>query len=184
MKRLTPIILVAIIANLITVCFYFYAASQPGGSGLTLAFVLALPVIWGVTLITAVTLTVVGRKMIFKKGILRWTIPALVFSTPIPFLVLFFILNPPWALQMEESGYYPKGDYTIKDEEWEYPGGHMAVHKYFIINSNQTDNTPDEDLMKDSVWVYFNKSGDTSKTEWYANGKLIKTVNKERRRKE
>jgi hypothetical protein len=182
MKKLTPIFIVALITNLITFCFYFYAASQPGGSGLSLVFVLTILVLWIITIIVLIVLVIIGRKIIFRRTLLKWTIPVLVFCTPVPFLVMFFILNPPFALYQGESGYNPRNGYTIKEEEWNYPGGKMAIRKYFKLNTEQYQDVSDLLYVKDSTWTYWDKNGDTAKIEWYKNGKLIKTINKERHR--
>src|ERR1700722_196504 len=182
MKKLAPIIIAAAIANIIILSFYFYAAGEPGGSGLSLVFALAFPVVWVITLIIVIILVIRGRKVIFKRGILRWTIPVLVFSTPIPFLALFYILNPPFAIYQAESGYYPHNGCKIKNEEWNYPDGKPAVTKYFKLNSEDWNNAADSEFKKDSVWVYFDKDGDTSKMEWYKNGRLVKTIKKKVKR--
>jgi hypothetical protein len=181
MNKLAPIIIVAAIANIIIFSFYFYAAAAPGGSGLSLVFALAFPVVWVITLIIVVILVIRGRKVIFKRRIIKWTIPVLLFSTPIPFLVLFFILNPPFAIYGAATGYYPHDGYTIKTEEWDYPGGKPAVTKYFKLNSEEYESAPESAFQKDSVWVYFDKAGDTTKMEWYKNGRLIR-VNKKLRK--
>jgi hypothetical protein len=105
MKRLAPIIVVAAIANIIILSFYFYAAGEPGGSGLSLVFALAFPVVWVITLIIVIILVIRGRKVIFKRGILGWTIPVLVFSTPytVPGIILYFkpsICNLPGRIRI------------------------------------------------------------------------------------
>jgi heme/copper-type cytochrome/quinol oxidase subunit 2 len=179
MKKLTPIFIVALIANLITFCFYFYAASQPGGSGLSLVFVLTILVLWVIIMVILIVLVNSRRKIIFKRNLLKWTIPVMFFCTPIPFLVLFFIQNPPFALYQGSTGYNPLNGFITKEEEWNYPGGKMAIRKYFKLNSEQYQDVNDSRYVKDSTWTYWDKNGDTIKIEWYKNGKLIKTVNKE-----
>jgi len=169
MKKLTPIFIVALLANLVTFCFYFYAASQPGGSGLSLVFVLTMPVLWAITIVIVTVLVIICRKIIFKQDVLKLTIITLVFCTPIPFLVLFFIQNSPFALYQGSTGYNPRNGYTIKDEEWNYPGGKMAIRKYFKLNTEQYQNVNDSLYKKDSTWTYWDKYGDTSKIEWYKN---------------
>ena len=182
MKKLLPIIIVAVIANAITFSFYCYAAGEPEGSDLSLAFALTVPAVWVITLITVIIITIRRRKAIFKKGGLFWKLLVLLFGTPIPFLIVFLILSPPFAIYQAQSGYYPHNGYTIKNEEWNYPDGKHAVTKYFRLNSEKYERAPESAFKRDSTWVYFDKTGDTTKMEWYKNGRLIRTVNNKRHR--
>jgi hypothetical protein len=177
MKKLSPLIVIAIIANAITFSFYFYAAGEPGGSGLALVFALTTPVLWLITVITVLIIAIRRRKTIFKRPVLKWTLLILLLGTPIPFLIMFFIVNPPFAVYQAATGFYPHDGYTIKTEEWDYPSGKPAVTKYFKLNSEEYESAQEPAFQKDSLWVYFNEAGDTTKLEWYKNGRLIR-VNK------
>jgi len=178
MKKLLPIIIVAVIANAITFSFYCYAAGEPQGSDLSLAFALTVPAVWLIALITVIIVAIRRRKAIFKKESLLRTFFVLLFGTPIPFIIVFLFLSPPFAIYQAESGYYPHTGYTIKNEEWNYPDGKHAVTKYFKLNSEKYEQAPESAFKRDSTWVYFDKRGDTTKMEWYKNGRLVKTLNK------
>ncbi len=183
MKKLVPIIVIAVIANAITFSFYNYAAGEPQGSDLSLAFALTVPAVWIIALITMIIIAIRRRKAIFKKGGRVRTFFVLLFGTPIPFIIVFLILSPPFAIYQAQSGYYPHNGYTIKNEEWNYPDGKHAVTKYFKLNSEKYEQAPASAFKRDSTWVYFDKTGDTTKMEWYKNGRLIKTLNKKKRQK-
>ena len=67
MIQVRPLIIVAILANLLTLILYNYAASQPGGSGLELVFiVLWMPAVWLTTILVTLIIARTKRKLLFK----------------------------------------------------------------------------------------------------------------------
>ena len=63
----------------------------------------------------------------------------------------------------------------IKSEHWNYNSGELAAKKYWKRIGAKTYEDEDEGFKKDSTWVYFNKKGDTIKTETYKDDKIIAT---------
>ena len=177
MNKVAPLILIAAFANIITVILYNYAASQPGGSGLTLAFtVLWMPLLWIPAIIATVILCIVYRKTLFKRFMLKLTIPAILFCTPIPLIILFNIINPLSDTYGAEGDYIEKGSYTLKHEEWVYhSNGKLAVNKFYRFNAPSDEDQDENKKIRDSTWTYFNKAGDTVKIEHYKNGVLLST---------
>ncbi len=96
----------------------------------------------------------------FKKNIILSTLIALFFCTPISISMIALILRP--ATYLASSGIDGRNAYTLKSENWDYYIGGRAILKYW------------KDDKKDSTWVYFNKKGDTIKTETYKNDTLIR----------
>jgi len=65
MKSILPVVIVALLANLITVILYLYAGGQPGGSGLTLVFtVLWMPALWLISIAISLVYALINRKVI------------------------------------------------------------------------------------------------------------------------
>jgi hypothetical protein len=179
MKDLKKILLTAIVANLLTIILYLYAISQPGGSGTALVFsIFEMPALWLICLIVTVILVISKRKNIFKRVMLKWTIPVLLFCTPIPLNSLYIILQYS-NTYLAMSGYNPRDGITIKDEEWCYTNNHkVAVHKFFKLESEDYSSIDDSLFKKDSVWVYLSAKGDTTKIERYKNGTLVSIIQK------
>jgi hypothetical protein len=95
MKRLRILIIIAVIANLLTICLYADAARQAGGTGALLGFVLLwMPSIWIITFVSAILLTIIWRKQLFNKILTLWTILTLLFCTPIPILAIYKGTHP------------------------------------------------------------------------------------------
>jgi hypothetical protein len=177
LNKIVPLILLAAIANILTISLYNYVAGQPGGSGLTLAFsVIWMPLLWISVTIATIILCIIYRKILFAKLMLKLTIPAVLFCTPIPLLILFNIIHPPSDTYGAEGDYIEKGNYTLKHEEWVYhSNGKLAVNKYYRFNRPSDEDQDEDKKIRDSTWTYFNKSGDTVKIEHYKNGHLFST---------
>ena len=177
MKSILPIAIVALLANLITVILYLYAASQPGGSGLSLAFtVLWMPVLWLISIAISLVYAFIKRKVLFKREQLKWTLPLLMLCTPVPIGAIAGILlyRPTYGA---ESDYITRNGYVLLHEEMCFSGGgKIALNKYYKLQDADEDVSDESRLPRDSVWTYFTTNGDTSKVELYNNGRLISTT--------
>ena len=79
------------------------------------------------------------------------------------------------------TGFNPKNRITIKNEIWNYNNGKTAIIKYWKINvENYMGNGDDDRFKKDSTWIYFDKDGDTLKTETYKDDQLIITTKRDK----
>lgn len=159
---------------LVNILFAWHASTMTGGTSLIYAII--FPVFWGLTLIAVGILTFKNRKTWFEKSMSLSTIVSLIFCTPLPLLAFTELTKP----EMTRSGtdYWPKDGKTLKTETWIYKPGQIAAKKYWTLETeNWTDKSEDE-FKRDSIWVYFDKNGDTLKTEHYEKDKLIKTIEK------
>ncbi len=172
----------AAIANSLTVILYFYAVHEPGGSGMTMAFtVIWMPALWLISIIITLIVAITSQKVLFKRAILPRSLPVLLFCTPVPFLAVVSILLYKDSYNAE-TDYMKRDGYTLKHEEWVYNSGKLAANKYYRLIYEGQDTGDDSRLPKDSVWTYFNKSGDTIKLERYNNGRLLSTSLKSARK--
>lgn len=85
MTPLRPLMIVSLLANLLTIALYHYAASQPGGTGASLAFIVFwMPAVWMTTMIVTIIITFKQRSKLFGIGKTKWTIATLFLCTPVP----------------------------------------------------------------------------------------------------
>ena len=131
-----------------------------GGS--SLIYALIYPFFWLLTIITVSVLTYKKRKNWLSKQQKISTIILLVFCTPLPFLTFSSLIQP--DIYRASTWYYSKNNQAIKIETWDYSNGKIAIKKFWKNNN-----------AKDSLWIYFDKNGDTLKTEFYKENQLIKT---------
>ena len=159
---------------LVNILFAWHASTMTGGTSLIYAII--FPVFWGLTLIAVGILTFKYRKTWFEKNMRLSTIVLLIFCTPLPLLAFTELTKP----EMTRSGtdYWPKDGKTLKTETWIYKPGQIAVKKYWTLETENWTEKSEDEFKRDSTWVYFDKSGDTLKTEQYRNDKLIKTIEK------
>jgi hypothetical protein len=176
MTQLRPLILIAIIANLLTIGLYNYAASQPGGTGASLAFiVLWMPAVWITTIVLTIILTLKRRKKLFVSGTTKWTVTTLLFCTPIPLYFAYQLTHPTPETLRSGSSYSPKDGKIYKSENWYYTPDYRQkyVDMYFVADSLDEKANGEDAFKKDSTWIYFTKTGDTLKIEKYKAGQLI-----------
>src|SRR3954463_12283562 len=130
MAQLRLLIAIASLANILTAALYLYATSQPGGSGLALAFiVLWMPEVWLTTIIVTMIIVAINRKALFQKRAIRWTLLTLLFTTPIPAIAFYYLTHP-----TREIGRYGTMTNTINGkvyvtEFWKK----TSTHKNFAI---------------------------------------------------
>src|SRR5690349_2217842 len=95
MTQLRPLIIIAIFANLLTLALYNYAASQPDGSGVGLAFIILwMPAVWLTSIIATTIISIRKRKSLFEKPLLAWTLLTLLFTTPVPAIASYIVTHP------------------------------------------------------------------------------------------
>jgi len=174
MKKLLPIFLVAFIANLLTVLAGIYLSSL-GNKNNELQgalLMIILPLMWLLTIIIALVLSILKHREIFKKSILAYTILLLLCCTPVPVVVISLLCRPP-EMTSTPSVYTYKGGKAYKTESWYYvPDGKKYVDKTFIADSALERKADDDsEFRKDGVWVYYKTNGDTLKTEYWINGR-------------
>lgn len=176
MTQLRSLIILSIVANVLTIGLYNYAASQPGGSGASLAFiVLWMPAVWIVTIVLAIVLTLKRRRELFVRGKTKWTLLTLLCCTPIPFYVGYQLMHPAPETLRAGSSYSPKNGKIYKSENWYYTSNHRQkyVNMYFVADSSDEKTNGDNAFKKDSTWIYFTNTGDTLKVEKYKEGRLV-----------
>jgi hypothetical protein len=176
MTQLRPLIIIAIIANFLTIALYNYATSQPGGTGASLAFiVLWMPAVWFMTITLAIIITLRRRRKLFESGKTKWTIITLLFCTPVPLYFAYQLTHPTPDTLRSGSSYRPKDGKIYKSENWYYTSDYRQkyVDMYFVADSLDEKANGEDAFKKDSTWIYFTKTGDTLKVEKYKAGQLI-----------
>jgi energy-coupling factor transporter transmembrane protein EcfT len=157
MKINKTLSIIAIIYLTINLLFYLHASSLNGGS--SMGYIFIFPAFWIITLVTVIVLAIKYRNTWFKKKYLLSTLIALFFCTPVAISIITLIGRPSSYLAVSGS------NNGKSFEEWNYYNGKPAIFKYWTNG------------VKDSIWVYLNKKGDTTKTEAYKNDILVRTKN-------
>jgi hypothetical protein len=177
MKQIQPIIVIASIANVLTLVMYGYV-TQPSGSGQAFIFLIFwMPAIWLAAMIAIFILAVRRIKLLFQPGLIKWAFfLTLIFSTPLPVMAIFHLLHP----TPETRSFYSEtrmihGKVYI-NEYWENTSSKKKIiYKRFIADSAQEAKYASQSYKKDSTWVYFDDNGDTLKLENYKDDSLIST---------
>lgn len=161
MKHNQTLLMIVLGYTLINILFYTHILNLNGGS--SLIYVLIYPVFWILTIFIVSVLTYKRRKSWLSKQQKKSTIFFLIFCTPIPLLLLYYIIQPSTYLS-SSGGFISKNGFAVKYETWDYSNGKIAIKKFYT-NENE----------KDSLWIYFDRNGDTLKTENYKKNKLVNT---------
>ncbi|RMG78755.1 MAG: hypothetical protein D6707_09375, partial [Bacteroidetes bacterium] len=159
---------------LVNILFFFFSSTMRGGT--SLIYVIIFPVFWGITLIAVSILAFKNRKTWFEKSISLSTIILLIFCTPLPLLVFAELIKP--KISRSGTSYWSEDGETLKTETWIYKPGQIAAKKYWTLETENWTEKSEDEFKRDSIWVYFDKNGDTLKTEYYENDKLIKAIEK------
>ena len=175
--QLRPLIIIAILANLLTLALYIYVAGQPGGSGLALLFiVLWMPAVWLISIFVTIVIAIIKRKSLFKKPLVRWTFLTLLFTTPIPAIAFYYLTHPTPETRSDGMMTNTIDGKIYKMETWEKTSTHKKfADKLFVADSAQEAMYGDKAYKKDSTWIYFDDNGDTLKLEYYKDDSLIST---------
>ena len=191
MKKLLPIIIVAILINLVVTILYNHSNEVPSDEVPYWDNIVSG--VWILGMVAAIIISIIKRKELFKNPlIITCTIICLIFCSPFPWVSIIKILNPLPDIILIESTYNYTPGKVHKTEHWEYSSGQQKyIDKCFVADSVQFDKATKADLSdsiqldkaeqavfkKDSIWVYFNKDGGVIKTERYDSGKLIPNKN-------
>ncbi|WP_143185698.1 hypothetical protein [Psychroflexus salarius] len=142
--------------------------------GRAMIYIIIFPVFWIATLVTVGILAYRNRKKWFNKKMRISTIVFLILCTPLSIWGFSALTRP--EIQLSGTGYNPTNGITIKTETWIYNSGQTAVRKFWKLDKVNSTNSEESEYKKDSIWVYFDKKGDTLKVEKYKNDKLIETT--------
>jgi hypothetical protein len=177
MTNLRTLIIIAIVANLFTLILYNYAANQPGGSGIAMLFALVwMPVLWLITIITAIIISIIKRKSLFRKPVVHWTLLTLLFTTPLPAIAFYYVSHPTPETRSDGMMTNTNNGKVYKTEFWERTATHKKfANKRFVADSAKEALYGDKAYKKDSDWVYSDNNGDTLKVEYYKDDSLIAT---------
>jgi len=177
MTQLRPLIIIAILANLLTIGLYNYAANQPGGSGIAMLFALVwMPALWLTAIVASIIISIIKRKHLFQKPIAHWTLLTLIFTTPIPAIAFYYVTHPTPEIRSDGMETNTINGKVYKTEFWERTATHKKfADKRFIADSAQEALYGDKAYKKDSTWIYFDNNGDTLKLEYYKDDSLIAT---------
>lgn len=152
--------------------FLFLKNSETLSGGRAMIYLYIFPLFWLATLITVGIVAYRNRKEWFSKRMRSSTILFLILCTPLSIWGLSVVTRP--EIKLTGTGYFPKNGITIKTETWIYNSGQTAIRKFWKLDTENRSKYDEGEFTKDSTWVYFDKKGDTLKTETYKNDQLIK----------
>ena len=150
---------------------FFFKNSETLNGGRAMIYIIVFPLFWIVTLMTVGILAYRNRKEWFSKEMKISTILFMILCTPLSIWGFSALIRP--EIQLSGTGYNPRNGITIKSETWNYNSGQTAIRKFWKLDSENWTNSAENDYKKDSLWVYFDKNGDTLKVEKYNNDQLI-----------
>jgi|TARA_B110000027_G_C16092247_1_gene289025 hypothetical protein len=165
-KTLSIIALFFLIIN-----FLFTKNAETLNGGRAMIYIFIFPLFWIGTLITVGVLAYKKRKKWFSSELRISTIILLALCSPLSILGFSYLTKP--EIYLSGTGYNPKNGITIKTETWNYNSGKTSVRKFWKINTENYSGYEENEYKKDSIWIYYNKNGDTLKIEKYKNDKLI-----------
>lgn len=141
--------------------------------GMSIIYLFIYPAFWVITLVVVAIFCIRNRKRWFQRDMLLSTLIAMFFCTPIVLTCIYYLVRP--ASYITVTGYNPENGYVRKFEDWNYYSGGRAAKKYWKRPDDGASYADDSGFEKDSTWVFFNKNGDTIKTETYRDDRLVKT---------
>ena len=135
-----------------------------------------MPALWLTTIIATIIISVIKRKYLFQRPVVRWTLLTLLFTTPFPAIAFYYVTHPTPETRSDGMETNTINGKVYKTEFWIKTATHNKfVDKRFIADSSQEAELGDKAYKKDSDWVYFGDHGDTLKIEYYKNDSLIST---------
>lgn len=167
------LLIITIIFFVINILFFKNAESENLRGGKAMIYVIIIPVFWIVTMIIVGILAFKNRKKWFNNELRISTIILLILCTPLSVFGFSYITKP--KMYLVGTGYNPKGGTTIKTETWNYNSGQVAVIKHWKLDTENWTSYDDNQYKRDSIWVYYDKNGDTLKAEKYRNDTLIES---------
>jgi len=169
MKLNKILLIIAVGFLLINLLFYKNAETLNGGRAMI--YIIIYPLFWIITLITVGILAYKRRNEWYTNELKISTIILLLLCTPLSIWGFYSLIRP--EIELSSTGYNPKNGITIKSEWWNYNSGQTAVRKFWKLNTENYGGYDDSEYKKDSIWIYYDKTGDTIKIEKYKNDKLI-----------
>ncbi len=167
MKTNKALLFFFIVYSLITIYFIYDIQRDQSAS---LGYVFIFPVFW---ILAGIAL---GLLFWIKKIKLKSATDVflLIFSTPIPLLLIFFIHSSlPSSSLITSSFEYNKKGHRHREVRYDYSsGGQTQRTEYYVSKDFVTDSEyfPKNDVwLKDSIWTYYNKDGTIEKTEDYSH---------------
>lgn len=163
------ILLFNIIFYGITLTFYYQGKQDPSSS---LGYGFLIVGFWGVALVTLIIFLI--KKVIQPKTILDKI--GIVTATPI-LCIVAVELTMTFNDSASSEWYFDKDHYRYKELTYDYreTGKRKRIEYY---KSNDTVNISDpfsnvDKWLKDSTWIYYSKTGDTTKIVKYRNDQQI-----------
>lgn len=175
MKLNAPLTYGAIIYNVINVLFWIQISHMQSAN--STIFIIFYPLFWIITISAIVIITKNKSSIWFQKKYLMSTVVALLFCTPIPFLITISLnFSDTYVFS---TGSDSKNGYTFKSETVLYRSTNsLQVVKYWKVHLPKCSMCDTSLFKRDSTWIYFDKKRDTIKIEVYKNGKLLFQKNK------
>jgi hypothetical protein len=173
MKINRKLLSIAVVYNVVNFLFWLHISNMSNAT--SMIYMVIFPCFWIVTIVFVVMLSLKNKIIWFQREYNVSTIISLFFCTPILFLS-FIAINSPESYRASSSCGNKNG-FTVKRESWNYSDGGRQVVKYWKANELGCCECDSLRLKKDSVWIYFDKKGDTIKVESYDYGKLIEVRN-------
>jgi hypothetical protein len=171
--KLNRLLLIVALAYLLFNGLFYWQLTAAENS-VSLAYILLGPIVWLITFVIVIVLCLRHRSVWFRRDILLSTLIGIILCTPLVPLGALYLMGP--DSHMDSTGYDSRPGYMIKIEHWNYNSGEPAAKKYWKrAGDGKRYDDEDEGFKKDSTWTYFNKKGDTIKTETYHNDSLVKT---------
>jgi uncharacterized membrane protein len=89
--KLNPILIIAIAANALSYILLDYSNGLPAKQMDRVDIVISI--MWGLVIILAITFCRYKGQVLFKKPALIWTIVSFIFCTPVPFIVIYQLID-------------------------------------------------------------------------------------------
>lgn len=141
--------------------------------GTSLIYVLIFPLFWGITLVIVGVLSYIKRKVWFQEQIKFSTIILIFLCTPFLPLVYSKITEP--DIVRSGTSYFTQNREHYRRENYVY----YNIYKQARIEFWVRDNAQSSLYLKDSIWVYFDRNGDTLKKVHYNRGIVMKVAERE-----
>ena len=89
MRSLIPLIVIAFVANSLTIALCNYTLHQHGGSDVWTFDFFWMPAIWLISMATSGIILSKRERVLFRKPVIIWSLLVLLFVTPVP--VMYFM---------------------------------------------------------------------------------------------
>ncbi len=172
MKLNKTLLLIAI--GFLIINLFFFKNSETLNGGRAMIYIIIFPLFWVTTLIIVGILAYRNRKEWFNKEMKISTIVFLILCTPLSIWGFSALTRP--EIQLSGTGYNPRNGITIKTETWNYSSGQTAVTKFWKLDTENWTSSDENQFKKDSIWVYYDKTGDTLKIEKYKNDQFVEKI--------